>query len=182
MSLSDLASIGSFVSGVAVMVTLVFLVLQMRQSNLNQRALMQQGRSTRGSSTILKTSEPYAAQCLVRGIRADPALSEDEVWTFMQLVIAQHINWEDSYVQHRAGMLDAESFATDDSVLRLTCGLAGYRRVWRFHGPTFGAAYRTYVDAIIAATPLAASPDFAALWAELSEATAVAADGPPARA
>jgi len=45
MSLSDLASIGSFVSGVAVVVTLALLLIQTRQANRNQKALMQQGRS-----------------------------------------------------------------------------------------------------------------------------------------
>jgi hypothetical protein len=180
MSLSDLASLGSFTSGVAVMLTLVFLVLQMRQSNLNQRALMQQGRSTRASGTILNISEPYAAQCYVRGVRADPTLSEHEVWSFWSMVTAQHLNWEDSYLQHRAGMLDAESFASDDSVLRVTCGFAGHRRVWRFVGPTLAPAYRAYVDGIIAATPLAEPIDFAALWAQPSEAAAVASDEPSA--
>jgi len=169
MSLSDLASVGGFVSGLAVMVTLVFLFLQMRQSNLNQRALMQQGRSTRASVAILNISEPYLAQCYVRGVRADPTLSEHEVWSFWSMVTAQHLSWEDSYLQHRAGMLDAEGFASDDAVLRVTCGFAGHRRIWRFVGPTLAPTYRAYVDRIIAATPLAEPIDFAALWALPSE-------------
>jgi flagellar biosynthesis/type III secretory pathway M-ring protein FliF/YscJ len=58
MSLSDLAALGSFISGVAVLASLVFLFFQMRQmteqvrqSERNQRALMQQGRSMRGMET-----------------------------------------------------------------------------------------------------------------------------------
>jgi hypothetical protein len=54
MSLSDLAALGSFVSGVAVMVTLIFLLLQMRQANRNQRALMQRMRSARNIETWFK--------------------------------------------------------------------------------------------------------------------------------
>jgi len=169
MSLSDLASVGGFVSGLAVMVTLVFLFLQMRQSNLNQRALMQQGRSTRASVAIQSMVQPYAAQCYVRGVRADPTLSEHEVWSFWSMVTAQHLSWEDSYLQHRAGMLDAEGFASDDAVLRVTCGFAGHRRIWRFVGPTLAPTYRASVDRIIAATPLAEPIDFAALWAHPSE-------------
>src|SRR5689334_19355525 len=56
MSLSDLASIGSFVSGVAVLVSLVFLYFQMRQvteqvrqAEKNQRAVIQQARTTRSA-------------------------------------------------------------------------------------------------------------------------------------
>jgi hypothetical protein len=67
MSLSDLASLGSFVSGVAVVATLVFLGLQMRQTNLNQRALMQQGRSARTADSMLRISE--ASEVFVRGMR-----------------------------------------------------------------------------------------------------------------
>jgi hypothetical protein len=43
MTLSDLASIGSLVSGVAVLVSLVYLSSQVRQTEKNQRALMESG-------------------------------------------------------------------------------------------------------------------------------------------
>jgi len=46
MSHSDLAALGSFTSGIAVVATLVFL-LQIRQTVRNQRSLMQQGRTAR---------------------------------------------------------------------------------------------------------------------------------------
>ena len=45
MSLSDLAAIGSFVSGIAVFFSFFFLALQLRQANRDQKALMQQGRT-----------------------------------------------------------------------------------------------------------------------------------------
>src|SRR5215469_13035796 len=55
MSLSDLASLGSFVSGVAVLASLVFLYFQLRQIGLqvkqaekNQQASIRQARVTRG--------------------------------------------------------------------------------------------------------------------------------------
>jgi len=40
ISLSDLAAIGSFISGVAVVVSFVFLAVQLRQNARNQRAIM----------------------------------------------------------------------------------------------------------------------------------------------
>ena len=45
MSLSDLASLGSFVSGVAVLISLIYLALQVRQTEKNQQSLMQQGQA-----------------------------------------------------------------------------------------------------------------------------------------
>src|SRR5689334_6518225 len=47
MTLSDLAAVGSLVSGVAVLVSLVYLALQVRQSERNQRAVLNQGYITR---------------------------------------------------------------------------------------------------------------------------------------
>lgn len=47
MSLSDLASLGSFVSGFAVLVSLVYLALQVRQAEKNQRAVLNHGYITR---------------------------------------------------------------------------------------------------------------------------------------
>jgi len=45
MSLSDLAAVGSFISGIAVFLSFIFLALQLRQANRNQRSLMQQART-----------------------------------------------------------------------------------------------------------------------------------------
>lgn len=59
MSLSDLAAFGNFINGVAVVFSFLFLALQMRQSNRNQQAMMQQGRAARTSETMLRVAEPH---------------------------------------------------------------------------------------------------------------------------
>jgi len=47
MSLSDLASLGSFVSGLAVLISLIYLAIQVQQAEQNQKAQIQQGRAAR---------------------------------------------------------------------------------------------------------------------------------------
>ncbi len=173
MSLSDLASIGSFVSAIAVVVTLVFLTLQMRQTNRNQRALMQQGRSARGAESILRMAEPELGDRYIRGNAADRSMTEGEIWGYLQIVMAQHINWEDSFLQHRAGLLDAASWTTDQAALRWTCMWPGSRAIWRIVGPNFGASYRACVDQLLRETP-ARRPDLVADWtAALNEEAAL---------
>ena len=66
MSLSDLASLGSFVSGVAVLATLILVFFQMRQANLNQRSLMQQARASRAMNLIMAQAEPAFSAALTR--------------------------------------------------------------------------------------------------------------------
>jgi hypothetical protein len=47
MSLSDLASLGSFVSGFAVLISLIYLSLQVRQTKRNQQIAIRHSRASR---------------------------------------------------------------------------------------------------------------------------------------
>jgi hypothetical protein len=58
MSFSDLAAIGGFISSLAVCGSLIYLALQVRQSDRNQRALMTQGMLTRGADIIMYMAQP----------------------------------------------------------------------------------------------------------------------------
>src|SRR5690348_18217117 len=78
MTLSDLASLGSFISGFAVLVSLIFLYFQLRQiseqvnqTERNQRALMQQGRANRVTDTTLRLAETEMSSVWCRARRGD---------------------------------------------------------------------------------------------------------------
>jgi hypothetical protein len=83
MTLSDLAALGSFVSGVAVMVSLVFLYFQVRQVNLqvrqaerNQRATIAQVRAGRSVEAILTQTDASVAAAFRRGPTEAPPTSQ----------------------------------------------------------------------------------------------------------
>jgi len=152
MSLSDLASLGSFVSGLAVVVTLIFLLLQMRQSNLNQRALMQQMRSARSIDTVLKHTDPFVSEVVERGFRNDLSLDDSRVRAFIEMQIANLLNWEDSYHQNRLGTLDTQNAEADVAVLRLVASMPAFRAAWRMVRNTFSTEYRAHVDTIMRET------------------------------
>jgi len=93
MSLSDLASLGSFVSGVAVVITLIFLLLQMRQANRNQRAMMQLGRATRSSEYYLRMMDPELIRLGMRAAACDGTLSAEDTQTYSVSVLVQLSSW-----------------------------------------------------------------------------------------
>ena len=68
MSLADLASLAS---SVAVVVSLLFLGLQIRQSNRNQRSLMQQGRSARNVELLSRLSDPRVSDVISRAANGE---------------------------------------------------------------------------------------------------------------
>src|SRR5271166_5699196 len=82
MSLSDLASLGSFVSGVAVLVSLVYLARQVRQAERNQRALAQQMRATRTSDLLVAIAQSGKAASFARMQWAEGERSAADVDTF----------------------------------------------------------------------------------------------------
>src|SRR5881296_316469 len=103
MSLSDLASIGSLVSGVAVLISLIYLTLQVRQAGRSQRALMQQGRANRVADTCLRIAEPGLSRVFNKAMSGDDNLTPEELEQFMNICRAGFLSGEDSFLQHRSG-------------------------------------------------------------------------------
>ena len=74
MSLAELASLAS---SIAVVVSLVFLGLQIRQSNRNQRSLMQQGRSARNVELLSRLSDPRVSDVISRAANGETLTDQD---------------------------------------------------------------------------------------------------------
>src|SRR5215470_13677520 len=74
MSLAELASLAS---SVAVVVSLLFLGLQIRQSNRNQRSLMQQGRSARNVELLSRLSDPRVSEVISRAANGETLTDQD---------------------------------------------------------------------------------------------------------
>src|SRR4051794_33904285 len=66
LDLEELQCIGNSVSAIAILISLVYLSLQMRQAEKNQRALMQQGRVARISAAAETYAHPAIAEAIHR--------------------------------------------------------------------------------------------------------------------
>jgi hypothetical protein len=149
LTLSDLAAVGNFVSGFAVVVSFAFLALQLRQSNLNQRSLMQQGRSARTVDLLMRITDPKLSETAMRAFRGDPTMSEVEHFAFYGYAAAIFWNYEDSFLQFRAGMLDAKSWESDLSTIRRLFTNPAYRAAWRAARGGIGDDYRVFIDGLM---------------------------------
>ena len=131
MSLSDLASLGNFVSGFAVLVSLLFLIQQIRQANKNQRAMIQQGRATRIADFLLHVAEPSLLPAWSSGLRGDKRISPDQYFQFMYIARARFISFEDSFLQRRSGLMEEGVFLGHMNSFRQVFNAPGLRAVWR---------------------------------------------------
>jgi len=149
MTLSDLASIGAFVSGIAVVFSFLFLAMQLRQSNRNQKSLMQQGRSQRTVDLLMRMTDPRLNNVLLRAFRADPTMSEADHFAFYSFAAGLFWNYEDSFLQFKAGTLDTKSWSSDVSTLKQLLSNPAYRAAWRAARGGIGEAFRDFMDLLV---------------------------------
>jgi hypothetical protein len=105
MSLSDLASLGSFVSGLAVLISLIYLAIQVQQAEQNQKAQIQQGRAARLVDLQLRLADSANAEIYVRGMNGEAFEAATDVQRFRGLILASLYSMEDTFLQHKAGLL-----------------------------------------------------------------------------
>jgi hypothetical protein len=110
MSLSDLASIGSFVSGIAVLASLIYLSLQVSQNTKHSRALIQQGRVTGIATNYLAMADTDLAAAHIignGGVATPEEIKRRQFW--LECATAM-VRTEDSFFQHAAGLIGDEQF------------------------------------------------------------------------
>jgi hypothetical protein len=74
-------------------------------------------------------------------------------------------NGEDTYSQHRRGLLHQSDFEGFQRALSWTFRGPGLRLAWRLHRESFPPAYAAFVDEIVAAAPTAApGPEALRRW------------------
>jgi hypothetical protein len=149
MSLGDLASLASLVGSVAVLVSLLFLGFQMRQSNRNQRSLMQQGRSDRNVDLLCRLTDPKLSEILLR-VSGGETLTDAEYFVLYGFAGAVFWSYEDSFFQFHSGTLDAKSWASDVATLKRLLSNPAYRAVWRTARSGIGDEYSSFLDGLAA--------------------------------
>src|SRR5215467_2249418 len=120
MSLSDLASLGSFVSGFAVLMSLLYLALQVRQTKRNQQIAIRHSRATRIVELHLALADLAVADAWLHGSGKPQDITQTELSQFINLCRALFFHFEDSFYQREEGLLNDAAFETVVAGARLS--------------------------------------------------------------
>jgi hypothetical protein len=150
MSLSDLASLGSFVSGFAVLISLIYLALQVRQTERNQQISIRHSRVSRTVELHLALADPAAAGAWLHGSGSPQEITQTELSQFINLCRAHFFHFEDSFYQREGGLLNDDAFETVVAGARLSARSPGFRAAWRIARPNFGGRFRDFLDGVVA--------------------------------
>jgi len=163
MSLSDWASIGSLVSSIVVLISLIYLALQVRQAERNQQASIRQGRATRAVDIILATGEPSCAQALPKGTAGNSEITPAEFGQFTAIYGAFLASAEDTFLQHNERLLSDAVFASFTESWRQTLSQPGVRALWKLRRHGFETGFASFMDKLMTDAPTGGS-DFFAAW------------------
>jgi|SRR5579864_6012830 len=146
MTLSDLASITSIISGLAVLGSLIYLGLQMRQNAKHSRALIQQGRAARNSEFNLRLAEFDFSDGLEKCYAGDPDVSARDLRRYLFLTRANLLSFEDSFLQHAEGLMEGPAFEHFQRAVQFAMNGHGFRAAWKLMRPTFGSDFGVFMD------------------------------------
>jgi hypothetical protein len=170
MSLSDLAALGSFVSGLAVLVSLVFLTLQMRQAARNQRSAIHNERTAMVNELLLVEAQGELADVWFRGGAGDATLNAAERQKYLLLHRANTFLFEEIFYQHKDGMLDEKRWAQTVQRLRFVMQLPGWRAACRVNKSVLNDDFAEWFESVLAETPVRTTPALHLdSWAEFAK-------------
>src|SRR5579871_2455733 len=160
MSLSDLASLGSFVSGVAVLVSLVFLYFQLRQvssqvkqAEKNQRAVLNHGYITRVTEYLRWYAESPINELRARVIAGDTSFTADELLRLQLAFRVTLLSAQDAYLQHKAGLVDEMTLDNSmRSVRNSWLNQPVYRALWLQQAPTIAPEFAAVIETMLRET------------------------------
>lgn len=178
MSIPELASIISLISGIAVLFSLVFLALQIRQANRNQKSLMQQGRTNRTVEIMLRMTDRHVGETIEIAHTNCAAMNPAQIWCFYGFAGAMFWTYEDSFLQLQANAIDAISWQSDETTLRRLLAFPAYRVAWKMARDSMGPKFRDHIDAVVHDVERDGSESLSNLWTTFAEEEMAAATCP----
>ena len=159
MTLSDIASIGSLVSGAAVLVSLIYLSLQVRQTEKNQRAMMNQGVATRAMELLSWMAEPDISNLFSRAQSGETEFSAQELMRLAVMLRVILLSGQDVYTQRNSGLLDQVTFDTTMGAVRVWLSYPAFRALWKAGRLSYAPEWAAHVDKLVSETPRARPSD-----------------------
>lgn len=152
MSLTDLASLGSFVNGLAVLISLIYLSIQVRQTKRNQQIAIRHSRVSRIVDLQLALADPGVTPAWLHGSGRPQEITQTELSQFINLCRAMFFHFEDSFYQREEDLLNDDAFETVVAGARWSARSPGWRAAWRIARPNFGGRFLAFMDGVVAAS------------------------------
>jgi hypothetical protein len=127
VTLSDLGNIGEFVGAIAVLVTLLYLAIQIRQNSATTQAHIRQSLADYQVHYINSRATDPFLRSVVRKMFAGEDLDTDEEFGLLMHVTAGIRMFENYFAQYKLGTMDPEDWRAIREVIKLHFRFPAYR-------------------------------------------------------
>ena len=167
MTLSELALLAEVVGGIAVVVSLIYLAVQVRQNTHSVRSATLQSNTALWNSVISNLAEPASAQAYAAGLTGDKDISPLVYTQFFLHCRRIFVAFEDQHFQYCQGVLDEETYkGYERSISKQFLAFQGFRIWWAQSKDVFSPRFVKYLDDLIEQTEPASPDKYYKEWRE----------------
>jgi len=149
MTLEDLGNIGEFIASIGVLITLIYLVIQIRQNTLATRIQTRQAISEAQFANInTRATDPLLPLLIMKMNRGEP-LSQEEQDRLYFHADATMRQFENFYAHYTAGILPEKDWQAQRASLVRTLRADVSREMWSTMKHTYNEDFRAAVDAAL---------------------------------
>ena len=150
MNLQDLASVAEIVGGVAVVVSLIYVGLQVNDSTSAIRSTAASDATTAMQSWYLEMGRNrQASDAWFNAMTSLKPLPAHDEFQFLMSMHAAFLGMQNSYLLSKEGTLDAEFREAITTAIVAVKDLPGMDRYWRQRRGFFHTGFAEYVDGLL---------------------------------
>ena len=147
MSLEDLGNIGELVAAIGVIISLIYLAVQIRHGSVSVRATMFLASSTNQAEMTAHVFQDSEMARIYRvGQQGLESLTEDEQTRFVSFFATLFRTYEQMFQQDRMGLLDPEVWEARQEAMLRFYRQPGVQTMWRRRRHAFSKSFRDLLD------------------------------------
>ncbi|HSG76812.1 MAG TPA: hypothetical protein VLA30_11830 [Burkholderiales bacterium] len=182
MTLVDLANIGQMVGALAVVASLIFVGLQVRQNTKATRATALQMNADYWLAYFTLLADKQFSELYSKGALGRVELEGGQFGQFFFLCRATFMGCENQHHQYLSGLLDDDAYRGYEATIReQIAAFPGVRAMWKLVKHTYGTEFVNFLDKQIASSEEHSRGSIQKQWRALIEANADAAKAPDER-
>jgi len=145
MDIQNLGSIGEFVSGIAVIVSLVYLAQQIRSSSRATRFDSHMKMRLLTAESQKNLTEPHRAKIFREGLNDPDSLTEDERISFFSMMYMM-VNIADARLVYERTSKDHDAYKAEADTITFFGNTPGFQRWWANAQRTYNADMIAHVE------------------------------------
>lgn len=148
MNIESLANYADIIGGAAVIVSLIYVGLQIRRNTKSGQSQANQLAHQSLANVSLEAAKNAEFSSLVRkGMVSFDSLSEDEKFRFILLMVTVFRRYENIFYQYKKGFLEKELWEGYRESMLLYLHTYGGQAFWNLRRTHFSELFRDYLDA-----------------------------------